>query len=314
VSGLAVGIDLGGTNLRAALVSVSDGKILQQTKRKLEQREPDQVARAIAELTAEVDPDRKRTGVGIGIAAMLRGFTGVVVNAPNLGWREVDFRSLVKSALADGAPVELYNDLNAIALGEQRYGAGRGHKDVLCVYVGTGVGAGLVLDGRLYSGASHLAGELGHVKVVLENGRLCGCGARGCLEAYTSGTHIAQRAREELATRTSAAVELAGSREAVHAGHLDEAARRGDAYALGLWDEISRTLGLALGAAVTLVNPSRLVTGGGVFTGAPLLAEKVRERLRVAANAPSLVGFDIVETNLGDHAGVLGASAAISDA
>lgn len=313
VEQVAVGVDLGGTNLRAALVSIGDGALLAQSKRKLEDRSPEAVARSIGELVAEVDPDRRRRGVGIGIAAMLRGFTGVVVNAPNLGWREVDFRSVVTRTLATNEPVELYNDLNAITLGEQRYGAARGKNDVLCVYVGTGVGAGMVLDGRLYAGASHLAGELGHVKVVLENGRLCGCGARGCLEAYTSGTHIAQRAHEELSTRTSIAVEIAGSKDAVHAGHLDQAARRGDAYALGLWDEISRTLALALGAAVTLVNPSRLVLGGGVLSGAPLLGEKVRERLRIAANAPSLEGFEVVETTLGDHAGVLGAAAAIYD-
>ena len=308
---LAVGIDLGGTNLRAALVDVIDGKLLHQAKHKLVDRSPETVAKAIAELTAEVDPDRRRVGVGIGIAAMLRGSTGVVVNAPNLGWREVDFRSLVIAALATGEPVDLYNDLHAITLGEQRFGSARGAHDVLCVYIGTGVGAGMVLAGRLYAGATHLAGEMGHLKVVLENGRLCGCGARGCLEAYTSGTHIAQRAREELQTRQSLAVEIAGSREAVHAGHLDEAARKGDAYALGLWDEISRILGLALGAAVTTLNPSRLVLGGGVLSGAPLLGQKVRERLHIAANAPSLVGFDVVETTLGDSAGVLGAAAAI---
>ena len=313
MSELTVGIDLGGTNMRAALVSTKDGKLLTQAKHKLSDRSPDAIAAALVGLVNEVDPERKRDGVGVGIAAMLRGWTGIVVNAPNLGWREVAFRELVKKALATNEPVELYNDLNAIALGEQRYGAGQGARDVLCVYVGTGVGAGLVLDGRLYSGSTHLAGELGHVKVVLENGRLCGCGQRGCLEAYTSGNHIAARAHEELLTRNSVAVEIAGSRLAVHAGHLDEAARRGDAYALGLWDEISRTLGLGLGAAVTLINPGKLILGGGVLTGAPLLADKVRERLHAAVNAASLLGFQIVYTTLGDDAGVLGAAAAIHE-
>ncbi len=310
---LAVGVDLGGTNLRAALVDVAAGRVLAEQKQAHADRAPEAVAEALVALVRAVDPSRRGVGIGVGIAGMLRGWTGVVINAPNLGWREAPFRALVEARLGTGEPVELYNDLNAIALGEQRHGAARGQRDVLCVYIGTGIGAGLVLDGRLYAGASHLAGEIGHAKVVLEGGRLCGCGEHGCLEAYASGTNIAQRAHEELQGRASLAIELAGSVDAIHAGHLDEAARRGDAYALGLWDEVSRHAGLALGAAVTLLNPSRLVLGGGVLKGAPLLGDRVRERLMHATNPPSREGLQIVETSLGDHAGVLGAAAAIHD-
>jgi glucokinase len=309
---LAVGVDLGGTNLRAALVDVETGALLAEDKYRPTDRAPAAIADAVEQAVRRVDPDGRRRGVGIGIAAMLRGWTGIVVNAPNLGWREVAFRALVEGRLP-GERIELFNDLNAIALGEQRYGAGRGSQHVLCVYIGTGIGAGLVLDGRLYIGATHLAGEIGHAKVVLEGGRACGCGAHGCLEAYASGKNIAARAHEELVTRSSAAVGLAGSVEAVHAGHLDEAARGGDAYALSLWDEVSRHAGLALGAAITLLNPERLVLGGGVLSGAPLLAERVHARLRQAANAASLEGFSIVDTALGDHAGVLGAAAGVVD-
>jgi len=313
-SRLAVGVDLGGTNLRAALVDVGTGAILAEDKRTHGDRSPDAIADSLIAAVKTVDPERRRVGIGVGVAAMLRGWTGVVIVAPNLGWREVGFRALIESRTGEPhEEVELYNDLNAIALGETRYGGAVGARDVLCVYMGTGIGSGLVLDGRLYSGATHLAGEIGHAKVVLEGGRLCGCGAHGCLEAYASGTNIAKRAHEELQSMHSLAIELAGSIDAVHAGHLDEAARRGDRYALGLWDEVSRHAGLALGAAVTLLNPSRLILGGGVLSGAPLLAEQLTARLRLAANAPSLVDFQIVGTTLGDHAGVLGAAAAITD-
>jgi glucokinase len=311
---LAVGVDHGGTNLRAALVDTSVGTVLAEDKRAHLDRSPEAIASSLIDAVRTVDPDRRRGGVGIGIAAMLRGWTGVVIKAPNLGWTEVAFRALLEERLSAPEPVELYNDLNAIALGEARYGGARGTRDVLCVYLGTGIGAGLVVEGKLYAGATHLAGEIGHAKVVLEGGRLCGCGERGCLEAYASGNNIATRAREELAGgQKSRAVELAGAVDRVHAGHLDEAARGGDAYALALWDEVSRHAGLALGAAVTLLNPSRLVLGGGVLAGAPFLGDRVRERLRRAANPPSLVGFEVVETTLGDHAGVLGAAAAVLD-
>ena len=311
---LAVGVDLGGTNLRAALVDTSTGTVLAEDKRTHEDRSPAAIADSLIAAVKTVDPAHRRAGIGVGVAGMLRGWTGTVIVAPNLGWREVAFRALILARSGEPhEPVELYNDLNAIALGETRYGGGRGARDVLCVYMGTGIGAGLVVDGRLYAGATHLAGEIGHAKVVLEGGRLCGCGAHGCLEAYASGTNIAKRAREELVSASSLAVQLAGSVDAVHAGHLDEAARRGDRYALSLWDEVSRHAGLALGSAVTLLNPSRLILGGGVLSGAPLLAEQLTSRLRLAANAPSLVGFEIVGTTLGDNAGVLGAAAAILD-
>jgi glucokinase len=309
---VAVGVDLGGTNLRAALIDTKEGAILAEDKRPHIDRSPQAIADAFAAAVRTVDPHQRRAGVGCGIAAMLRGWTGVVINAPNLGWREVAFRALVEERLP-GEPIELYNDLNAIALGEARYGGARGTRDVLCVYIGTGLGSGIVIDGKLRAGSTHLAGELGHAKVVLDGGRLCGCGEHGCLEAYVSGNHIAARAREELKTHKSIAIEIAGAVDNVHAGHLDEAARRHDPYALALWDELSRYAGLSLGTAVQLVNPARLVLGGGVVAGAPKLASQIRDRIRHAANPASLAGFEIVDTTLGDHAGVLGAAAAILD-
>ncbi len=309
---LAVGVDLGGTNMRASLVDVEAGTLLSEEKLKLTDYAPEVVASSLAGLVQKVDPERKRVGVGVGIAALLRGWTGVVIVGPNLGWHEVAFRSLVENALGTGEPVELYNDLNAIALGEVSYGSARGTKDALCIYIGTGIGAGIVASGRLYAGATHLAGELGHSKVVLENGRPCGCGQRGCLEAYAGGNNIAKRAHEELKTQHSAAVELAGGADKVHAGFLDQAAAAGDPYATRLWAEVSDYAGIALGAAVTLLNPSTLIMGGGVWTGAPVLGGLIRKKLLHAANAPSLVDFQLVDTSLGDDAGRLGAARAIS--
>lgn len=309
---LAVGVDLGGTNMRASLVDVEAGTLLSEEKLKLTDYAPEVVASSLAGLVQKVDPEHKRVGVGVGIAALLRGWTGVVIVGPNLGWHEVAFRSLVENALGTGEPVELYNDLNAIALGEVSYGSARGTKDALCIYIGTGIGAGIVASGRLYAGATHLAGELGHSKVVLENGRPCGCGQRGCLEAYAGGNNIAKRAHEELKTQRSAAVELAGGADKVHAGFLDQAAAAGDPYATRLWAEVSDYAGIALGAAVTLLNPSTLIMGGGVWTGAPVLGGLIRKKLLHAVNAPSLVDFQLVDTSLGDYAGRLGAARAIS--
>ncbi len=307
----AVGVDLGATNARAALIDVAAGRVLAETKHPWTDRGPETVAATVGRAVREVDPKNERVGVGIGFAGMLRGWSGVVVIAPNFGWREIDFRTLLRAQV--GERCELYNDLNAIAYGEARYGGARGVRDVVCVYVGTGVGGGIVVNGALYAGATHLGGEIGHTKVV-PNGRLCGCGMNGCLEAYASGRNIQKRAQEELrAGERSLATELAGGIDQVHAGFIDEAARRGDVYAGRLWEEVSTLLGLALANVVTTMNPSRLVMGGGVWQGAPELRRRTIARLFDFVNQPSREGFEVVDTALGDAAGMLGAAALIAN-
>ena len=307
---LAVGVDLGGTNGRAALVDVERGELVgADAKAAVTDRSPAAVAELVGTLVDRVDPKGERAGVGIGFAGMLRGYTGIVVNAPNFGWREVDLRSLLRKRLGD--KTELYNDLNAIAYGETRFGSARGVRDVFFCFVGTGVGAGIVTDGRLYAGSNHLAGEFGHIKVIY-NGRLCGCGQRGCLEAYTSGANLKARAREDLQKTTSLAVELAGGLDQLHAGHLDEAAARGDRYASELLEHAGSLLGIALANAVTTLNPSRLIMGGGVWEKSAELRKHSLRYLRETINVPSLEGFEIIDSTLGDRAGVLGASALIA--
>jgi glucokinase len=320
VTGLAVGVDLGGTNARAALLEVDGtGRILAERRAPVVDRSPAAVADLVASLVYAVKQEAGATdqrAVGVGFAGMLRGWSGVVANAPNFGWREVDFRALLRARL--GPTVELYNDVNAIAYGETTFGAARGARDVLCVFVGTGIGGGLVADGRLYAGAHHLAGEFGHMKVVRPGpeARRCGCGQRGCIEAYASGRHLAERAQQEigelLAGASSLAVELAGAIERVHAGHLDEAARRGDPYATALWSEVTPLLGAALANAVTLLNPACVVLGGTVWEGAPELRRLTLAAYAEAVNAPSGEGARLVDGALGDNAGVLGAAALIA--
>lgn len=309
---VAIGVDLGGTNARAALIDVATGQILDEAKEPVDDHDPGAVASLVTRLVQSLDAGDECRGVGIGFAGMLRGWSGVVVNAPNFGWREVDFRRALRSTL--GPRVELYNDLNAIAFGEMRYGAARGVRDVLCVFVGTGLGGGLVTDGRLYVGATNLAGEIGHSKVV-PGGRLCGCGQRGCIEAYVSGRNLELRVREELGAgrQQSAAVALAGGVEQVHAGFLDEAARQGDPYAQRLWAEIAPLFGLVLANAVALLNPARLVLGGGVWEGAPELRRQVEAAYRELVNAPSGAAVELRDSTLGDGAGVLGAAALVAE-
>lgn len=294
---LAVGLDVGGSNVRGALIDLGTGELVAEHREALADRAPAAVADQIARVVERVDPSARRGSVGIGFAGMLRGQTGVVANAPNFGWRDVDLGALLSARLGTAV---LANDVNAIAWGEACYGAARGARDVLCVFVGTGVGAGIIAGGRLIIGADHLAGELGHVKVVPPTSpaaRPCGCGQRGCLEAYASGTALRVRMNE-----------LGWRDEDLHAGMIDRAARQGDPQAKELLADASGRLGLALANAVTLLNPSRLVLGGGVWSGCPELRRLTLEAFAESVSEPARPGLEIVDAELGDRAGVLGAA------
>jgi len=303
----AIGVDLGGTNLRAALVEIDGDEarvVIQRRHRVGDDRDPRAVARTLAETVGELDdavtPD---TPVGIGLAAMLRGSRGFVVNAPNLGWNEEPFGDLVRAALK--RPLWIENDLSAIAWGEYRFGVGKPFDDLLCVFIGTGVGGGAVLGGRLFRGASNAAVEIGHVKLV-EGGRLCGCGQRGCLEAYAGGRQLADQARER---PSPALLALAGGDVSVlHAGHLDEAARGGDESSRRIVCRAAGFLGQALAGAVTLFNPDCLLLGGTVWDNAPLLREETLASFGALTNAPAHEVVTVVEATRSDDIGVLGAA------
>jgi glucokinase len=341
-----VGVDLGGTHMRLALYQglTAPGQgdsspppgaappvvpVLRKRELVGDARAPDAVAKRLAELVAELireagvhDAD---VAVGVGIAAMLRGYDGMVANAPNLGWRNVAFGPLLHAELdrvlpsfgspsgsPSGSPrsgrLHLYNDVNAITYGEYAVGAAVGATDVLGVFVGTGIGGGLVAGGRLIAGTSNCAGEIGHFKVVFGDGApLCGCGLRGCVEAFVGGVHLQQRLRKDLARGVkSAAARLAGDPSQAHPGHLDMAAAEGDAYALELYAELAPLLAITLGNAVSLLNPGRLVLGGGMLSRMPVFREHVLTALELAANRALLDPLTVVEPLLGDDAGLLG--------
>lgn len=316
-----IGIDLGGTNLRAAAFAGTDATP-QLTHKELvgEPREPDAIVDRVATVV-----ERLATGepgpipVGVGIAAMLRDRRGTVAISPHLRWRDVAFGELLARRLGARYEVGVYNDVNAVTWGEVEAGAARGCRDVLGVYVGTGIGGGVVAGGRLVEGTTNCAGEIGHVKVRWDDAaEPCACGSRGCVEAYVGGTYLERRIAKELAEkkklRTGRVVELAGGKpEDVTATHVDQAAAEGDDWALGLWTELSTLLAVALGNALALLNPERLVLGGGVLTRTPTLAELAQTTLMVVAPMPHLERLEVAMAELGDHAGLVGAAALARD-
>jgi glucokinase len=250
--------------------------------------------------------------VGVGVAGQCLGRTGMVLNAPNLGWRDVPFGELLQRAT--GLEVRIANDLSAAAWGEKRFGAARGLDDAALIFVGSGVGSGLILGGRLHEGHRGVAGELGHVKVrPLRRStaeRRCGCGQSGCLEAYTSGMNIAARVREELEAGAASAIRdlVQGDLGRVTASVIDAAHARGDRYAVELWAEVADLLGNAVASVVTLLNPARVILGGGVILGCPELHRLVREVLAARASRSAVAELTVEGAFLGDDAGVVGAA------
>jgi glucokinase len=326
-SDLAIGIDLGGTNFRAALYrGLAAGaaarargeeggwhRVAERREEVGDRRSPASVVERIAAVVRELALDAGLQGpvpVGIGLAGMLAGDDGMVAISPHLRWRDVPLGALLRAALGAGQAVVVENDVNAVTVGEVSLGAGARARDVLAVFVGTGIGAGAVIDGRLLQGATHCAAELGHTKVAWgEDARECACGLRGCIEAYAGGVYLQRRVRAELrGGARSLATSLAGGAELVNPGHIDSAAARGDDYALDLWAEITPLLAVAIANAVTLLNPTHLILGGGVLLRAPVLREHVVSALEVAVNPPALVGLTIADAALGDEAGTVGAA------
>lgn len=308
---LALGCDLGATNLRAALVT-EEGEIVASARQALADRAPAHVAGEIVRMCAEVLSLARKSwedvaGVGLGLAGQILGRSGHVVVGPNLGWRGVDFGRLLRSEL--GREVRLVNDLSAAAWGEHRAGAARGVDDALVVFLGSGIGAGMILGGELYEGASGLAGEIGHVKV-RPGGRLCGCGESGCLEAYAGGHNVAERLQERVQAGEAGAILEAAGGDIYQIGPraLHLAAERDDPFALDFLEEMSSLLGLVIGNAITLLNPEKLVLGGGMFHGISRLRPLVEREIRKIAGRAQSQTLSISESALEDDAGLIGAA------
>lgn len=304
-----LGVDLGGTNVRAAVVD-GKGAVVAEARRAHGGGTPEAVAGVIAEVIREATakvPLVPVYGVGVGIAAQVNADTGIVEVAPNLGWRDVPFAQVLSDRL--GRNVVLLNDLSAAAWGEFRAGAGVGAQELLVVAVGTGVGAAIISGGALFRGAGGVAAELGHVKVV-PGGRRCGCGDDGCVEAYAGGVSLKQQLREALeeSRGTGLSEFVARSGRSLEGSLLEEAAAAGDPVAQVILQRAGSLLGLAVANQITMLNPERLILGGGTLHHLPSLRRAIITGVRAYATRSSLAHLTIVDAQLGDRSGLVGAA------
>ena len=283
---LAVGVDVGGTRIKAGLVD-EHGRVVHEIQRRTPGRSTspdvveDVVVAVVTELLARPEArDRGTAGVGIGAAGFVAADRGTVVFAPHLSWRDEPLREKVAARL--GVPVVVENDANAAAWAEHRFGAARGESHLVMVTLGTGIGGAVLVDGRVQRGRHGLAGEFGHMTVV-PDGRRCECGNRGCWEQYASGSVLRRTALEVLEAGGPPAVGLAdacgGDRDRLQGEDVTGAARAGDSTAVELVAEVGRWLGLGLVNLVAALDPGTVVVGGGGSEAGDLLLGPARETL-----------------------------------
>jgi glucokinase len=307
----ALGLDIGGTKLAAGVVDPS-GRVHSFVLEPSRGEEgPEAVLARLFDLgaraVAESGIDWAGIGrIGIGCGGPLDAARGVVLSPPHLpGWMDVPVSALAENAY--GRPAVLENDGTAAAAAEHRHGAGAGTRNLIYLTISTGVGGGIVIDGRLYRGSMGNGGELGHVTIDC-NGRRChGCGRFGCLEAYVSGTSIAERAREALAERSRDSA--LGAIDEPTAADVAAAARAGDALAQEVWDATTAALACGLTSIVNLFEPELVVLGGGVTRSGDQLLVPVRETVGTTAMSPAGRSAGIVLSALGEQVGVVGAAA-----
>ena len=302
-----LGIDLGGTQLRVALADARGGlrTILRRPTDAHKGRE--HVIGALVNTVSEVLAQEGRRpatvrALGIGMPGPLDPARGIVISPGNLpGFNNVPLNRILTRRT--GIRSYLHHDAHLAALAEHLHGAGRGSRNLIYVTVSTGIGAGLILDGKLYSGAGGIAGEVGHI-VVQPGGPLCSCGNRGCVEALASGTAIAREAREMGARQPASALHNLARPDAAQ---VVRAARQGDALAISILAAAGTALGIAIGTLVNLFNPNLIVLGGSVINAGHLLLQPMHRSIESSSWKAARHGLRIVKPALGADVGLIGA-------
>ncbi len=311
----SLGIDIGGTKVEIAVVN-RDGEIQNRVR---ERTRHDRGFTAVIDQIEEATQDRlevqvdELSSIGVGVAGLVDRNQGFLHLAPNLSWEDVPLGGALEDRF--GRSVEIMNDVDAATWGEWKFGAGRGYEHVVTVFLGTGIGTGVITGGRMLEGHGSSAAELGHVPV-MGGGRSCTAPHDGCIEAYVGGWAIGERAREavrENRDRGSFLIEAAGSVEEITARHVSEGVKAEDPLCLELLEETGRLLGIWGVGVMNVFSPARIIMGGSVLEGLPRLQTMMEERIRENGFEPHVRGLEIVRAELDEHAPVIGAAAFARD-
>jgi len=305
---LTIGIDVGGTKVLGGVVDES-GNILEKARRDTPRQGGSELTKTIAEVALDLMRNHKVSAVGVSAAGFVSSDRKTMLATPNIaGWNGVNLDDELTKLI--GIDVVIENDGNAAAWGEAVFGAGRGEAHMLLLTIGTGIGAGIVVNGQLHRGAFGIAAEIGHMRVIPE-GHLCGCGARGCFEQYASGSGLMRHVREAIAATPDIARNLLalgdGTIEGLKGHHVTEAARAGDVVALAAFNTTAQWLGAGIASLSVILDPAIVVIGGGVIDAGDILLEPTRanmeRKMPFSGKHPSP---KLVAATLGNDAGLVG--------
>jgi glucokinase len=312
-----IGIDIGATSVKAGIVK-RDGRLIEKAAIKTSEIQgPDHFLTLLETLIGQMLKDgkiEKRTvgGIGVGAPGWVEHDKGIVRELTNIpDWEDVP----LAQRLEEGTGLKSFvdNDANAMALAELHYGAGRGHRNIVCLTLGTGVGGAVVINGEVFRGAHGLAGEIGHITLDLE-GPECACGGRGCLENYVGNRFIVENAVKRLEQDSQGAqgallLNMAGGDpKKITPKMLSEAAYKGDTIAIKVWHETGRYIGIALAGLVNLLNPECFIIGGGVAKAGAILFDEMRKTMESLAMNDLGKETPILEAQLSADAGIIGAA------
>lgn len=306
---LVIAVDLGGTNLRAATID-SEGRIYDRTKQHTPKAtKPEEIVSAIVAAARECQSHTHERGLKVGAVSVVvpgtvRADDGIAMKVPNIPSLN-DFR--LADALRDELQLTslIENDANAAAVGEMWKGAGRGHSSIIMLTLGTGVGGGIILDGKLWRGIDGSAGELGHIGVEPFGGVNCPCGSIGCLEVYASATAIVRQAREMMPRYPNSPL---NATQELTAASVYQLGQECDELALGVFKQMGTYLGIGLASLINIFNPEAIVIGGGAADGWDLFIPHVLETIRLRAFKVPAERAQVVRAERGDDAGLLGAA------
>ncbi|WP_127583168.1 ROK family glucokinase [Paenibacillus koleovorans] len=304
-----VGVDLGGTSIKVGLCD-EQGTLLHTYEGPTGTEEgPQVVLDRIAQYVKQIVSDSSYTweqvaGVGAGIAGFIDLESGIVIRSANLDWDNVEVKRELEERL--GCPVRINNDANVAALGEAWSGAGRGVAHVVCLTLGTGVGGGVIINGKIVEGFRGMAAELGHIKVVPDLEAIqCGCGQIGCVETVSSATGIIRMAKDAVGRGEATSLSELST---LMAKDVFDAAKEGDEVALRIVKRAAHYLAKAMAAVAVVLNPQRFIIGGGVSRAGDILFDEIRKVYKLNVPPAFAEGVDIVPAQLGNDAGIVGAA------
>ena len=306
-SDLTIGIDIGGTKISVGVVD-SSGNLIDSSKCSTPAEGGKELISSVVNLVKELNKKHEIKGIGISIAALISSDYGTIVGAPNIAnLSKLNFANEIKEEFK--LPIIIENDANSAMWAEFKFGSAKGLNPVMFFIIGTGVGGGLVIDGKLFKGANGIGAEFGHMCVV-PNGLLCGCGAKGCIEQYASGGALIRYANEALLANPDKSEEVLSFGEGKLSGTaLTKAAKAGNELALAAFSKQADWLGLACASYSLIIDPQAIIIGGGVVDAGELFLAPVRAAMRkYMPFAESHVPPKIIAAKFGNDAGLIGAA------